>query len=106
MHGCIYDTTVYGALQPSIGIINDTLGSGGEASCRDAFFFAMVYLPFRSEMRAIWCDSVGGMVYVSGGMHSDPGARMPVWTGELAQFAAVLPAVEEWQRHRSLSCVV
>lgn len=72
----------------------------------DAFFFAMVYPPFRAEMRAIRCDSVGGMVYVSGGMHSDPGARMPVWTGELAQFAAVLPAVEEWQRHRSPSCVV
>ncbi len=35
---------------------------------------------------------------MSGGMHSDPGARMPVWSGELAQFPAVLPAVEEWQR--------
>ena len=45
-----------------------------------------------------WRDSVGRTVYISGGMHSDPGARMPVWTGELAEFAAMLPAVEQWQQ--------
>ena len=49
------------------------------------------YPPLRGGVNALF--RVGRKVYISGGMHSDPGARMPTWTGELAEFAALLPAV-------------
>ena len=54
------------------------------------------YSSLRGGVNALF--RIGETVYVSGGMHSDPGARMPTWTGELAETAAVLPAVAAWQR--------
>ena len=49
------------------------------------------YPPLRGGVNALF--RVGRKIYISGGMHSDPGARMPTWTGELAELPALLPAV-------------